>query len=92
MVRQLKEESQQSGKSFIHLNAGGMLGGNIWFPILGSGPAAESVAKLNFTAIVSVNTIFKMKIGLTHFLYENRQLDIGILMKVFLLQSNTCAN
>ena len=53
MARQLKTESESKNKVFLHLNAGGMLGGNIWFPILGSGPAAESVAKLSYDAIVT---------------------------------------
>ena len=48
----LRAQSEKDGKVFLHLNAGGMLGGNIWFPILGSQPAADSIEMLKFNAVV----------------------------------------
>ena len=52
-ARNLKKESDQSNKTFLHLNAGGMLGRNIRLPILGELPAAEFITALGYTAVVS---------------------------------------
>lgn len=55
-VTELKSESESNGKVFLHLNAGGMLGGYIWYPILGAGPAVESIKTLNYNAVVTIYT------------------------------------
>lgn len=52
-IMELKSKSELQNKIFLNLNAGGMLGGYIWYPILGSGPAVESMQMLNFNAVVS---------------------------------------
>ena len=51
-MKELKKDSEAKNKVFLHLNAGGMLGGYIWYPILGDGPAVESLQMLNFNAVV----------------------------------------
>ena len=51
-VNELRNESESKGEVFLHLNAGGMLGGYIWYPILGAGPVVESIKTLNFNAVV----------------------------------------
>lgn len=53
-IRALRESSAADGAVFLNVNAGGMLGGNVWFPILGSQPAADAVQQLGYNAVVSL--------------------------------------
>lgn len=48
---ELKKDSESKGKVFLHLNAGGMLGGYVWYQILGAGPAVESIKMLGYNAM-----------------------------------------
>lgn len=58
VTNDVRKESESNNKIFLNLNAGGMLGGYIWYQILGSGPAAESMQMLNFSAVVTTLAIF----------------------------------
>lgn len=53
-INELKSTSAAQNKIFLNLNAGGMLGGYIWYPILGPAPAVESIKMLNFNAVVNI--------------------------------------
>ena len=53
-AEEIRKDSESKGKVFLHLNAGGMLGGFIWYSILGTDPAVESIKALNYNAVVTV--------------------------------------
>lgn len=50
-INKFKNESVAAGSVYLNLNSGGMLGGNIWFPILGTDPASESMKELAYQAV-----------------------------------------
>ena len=55
-----KEELKKGNENnTLYLNAGGMLGGNIWYPILGADPATVAFSYLKYDAVVIIPQIVK---------------------------------
>lgn len=60
-VTQLRQASESAGKVFLHLNAGSMLGGYIWYPILGHEPMTEAIQDLKYNALViNITIVYQM--------------------------------
>ena len=81
-VTELKSDSESKNKVFLHLNAGGMLGGVIWYPILGSGPVVESIKTLNYNALVKVNSLSFALAQIAHGYLCRRYADVSVILTV----------